>query len=31
MEVETIADLAKALKDIGYSNEAINEISKWYA
>ncbi len=30
VNIETIEDLKKALKDTGYSNGAIAEILKWY-
>jgi hypothetical protein len=30
MKIETIEDLKAALKEIGYSNRAITEITKWY-
>ena len=30
MNIETVEDLKKALKEIGYSNKAITEIMKWY-
>jgi DNA-binding transcriptional MerR regulator len=30
MDIETLGDLRKALKEIGYSNKAIAEIIKWY-
>ncbi len=30
VNIETTEDLRKALKDIGYSHKAINEIMKWY-
>jgi hypothetical protein len=31
VNIETVGDLKKALKEIGYSNQAITEIIKWYA
>jgi hypothetical protein len=31
MNIETIADLKAALKEVGYSSKAITEIIKWYA
>ena len=31
MNIDTIDDLRKALKEIGYSNRAISEIIKWYS
>jgi len=31
MNIETIEDLKVTLKDSGYSNNAINEIIKWYS
>ena len=30
VNVETVADLKKALKEVGYSNKAVTEIIKWY-
>jgi hypothetical protein len=30
VNIETVGDLKKALKEIGYSNQAIAEIIKWY-
>jgi len=30
VNIETVEDLHKALKEIGYSNKAIKEILKWY-
>jgi len=30
VNIETVEDLKKALKEIGYSNKAIVEIIKWY-
>jgi hypothetical protein len=30
VNIETIEDLKKALKEMGYSNKAITEIMKWY-
>jgi len=30
MKIETIEDLKKALKENGYSKQAIAEIVKWY-
>jgi hypothetical protein len=30
VNIETIEDLKKALKEIGYSNKAIAQITKWY-
>jgi len=30
VNIETVEDLKKALKDVGYSNKAITEIMKWY-
>jgi hypothetical protein len=30
VNIETVEDLEKALKEIGYSNKAITEIMKWY-
>ena len=30
VNIETVEDLKKALKEIGYSNKAITEILKWY-
>jgi len=30
VNIETIEDLKVALKDSGYSNNAINEVIKWY-
>jgi predicted Ser/Thr protein kinase len=30
VDIETIEDLKAALKEVGYSNNAINEIIKWY-
>jgi len=30
MEIETVEDLKKALKDYGYSDKAATEILKWY-
>ena len=30
VNIETVEDLKKALKEIGYSNKAITEIIKWY-
>ncbi len=30
MEVETVEDLKKVLKDYGYSDKAAMEILKWY-
>jgi len=30
VNIETVEDLKKALKEIGYSNKAITEIMKWY-
>ena len=30
VNIETVDDLKKALKEIGYSNKAITEIIKWY-
>jgi len=30
MKIETIEDLKAALKEVGYSNNAITEILKWY-
>ena len=30
MDIETVGDLRKVLKEIGYSNKAIAEIIKWY-
>ena len=30
MNIETVEDLKKALREIGYSNKAIAEIIKWY-
>ena len=31
MNIETIEDLKKALKETGFSNKAVAEIMKWYA
>jgi hypothetical protein len=30
VNIETVEDLKRALKDVGYSNKAITEIMKWY-
>jgi hypothetical protein len=30
VDIETVADLKKALKETGYSSKAITEIMKWY-
>jgi hypothetical protein len=30
VNIETVEDLKKALKEIGYSSKAITEIIKWY-
>jgi hypothetical protein len=30
VDIETVEDLKKALKETGYSNKAITEIMKWY-
>ena len=30
VNIETVEDLKKALKEIGYSSKAITEILKWY-
>jgi hypothetical protein len=30
VNIETVEDLKKALKETGYSNKAISEIIKWY-
>ena len=30
VNIETIDDLKVVLKEVGYSNDAINEIIKWY-
>jgi predicted Ser/Thr protein kinase len=30
MNIETVEDLKKALKDNGYSDKAVAEIIKWY-
>ena len=30
VNIETVEDLKKALRDEGYSNKAIAEIIKWY-
>jgi hypothetical protein len=30
VNIETVGDLKKALREIGYSNQAIAEIIKWY-
>ena len=30
MNIETVDDLKKALKEVGYSNNAVTEIMKWY-
>jgi hypothetical protein len=30
VSVETVADLKRALKEVGYSNKAVAEIIKWY-
>lgn len=30
MNVESIKDLKKVLRDVGYSGKAIDEILKWY-
>jgi hypothetical protein len=30
VDIETVEDLKKALKETGYSNKAIIEIMKWY-
>jgi len=30
VNIETVGDLKKALKEVGYSNKAITEIIKWY-
>jgi hypothetical protein len=30
LTVETVDDLKKLLKDMGYSPNAVNEILKWY-
>jgi hypothetical protein len=30
MNVESVDDLKKALKDYGYSDKAVAEIMKWY-
>ena len=31
MDIETVGDLKKVLKEIGYSSRAIAEIIKWYS
>jgi hypothetical protein len=31
VDIETVGDLRKVLKEIGYSNKAIAEIIKWYS
>jgi hypothetical protein len=31
VDIETVDDLRKLLKEIGYSNKAITEIIKWYS
>ena len=31
MEIEDYADLEKVLREVGYSNAAIEEIVKWYS
>ena len=30
MNVESVKELKKALKDVGYSEKAVDEILKWY-
>ncbi len=30
MNIETVNDLQKALKEVGYSDKVITEILKWY-
>jgi hypothetical protein len=30
LNIETVEELKKALKEIGYSRKAITEIMKWY-
>jgi hypothetical protein len=30
LNIETVKDLKKALKETGYSSKAITEIMKWY-
>jgi hypothetical protein len=30
VNIETVGDLKRVLKEIGYSNQAIAEIMKWY-
>jgi hypothetical protein len=30
VNIETVEELKKALKETGYSNKAITEIMKWY-
>jgi hypothetical protein len=30
LNIETVEDLKRALKETGYSNKAITEIMKWY-
>jgi hypothetical protein len=31
VDIETVEDLKKALRETGYSDKAITEIIKWYA
>jgi len=31
VNIETVEDLKKALKETGFSNKAVAEIMKWYA
>ena len=30
VSVETVEDLKRVLKEVGYSNKAVTEIIKWY-
>jgi len=31
VDIETVGELRKVLKEIGYSSKAITEIMKWYS